>query len=102
MMTIQSQPRFGKQYASQTTRRALLESATTGIFGLSMASALAAEASAQTSSSQPRPAAAGSSESRLFWTVETTSGKVQGIANTGIKEFKGVPYGSPTGGKNRF
>jgi para-nitrobenzyl esterase len=101
-MTIPSQPRFGKQYASQTTRRALLESATTGIFGLSMASALAAEASAQTSSPQPGPAAAGSSDSRLFWTVETTSGKVQGIANTGIKEFKGVPYGSSTGGKNRF
>jgi para-nitrobenzyl esterase len=39
---------------------------------------------------------------QLFWTVDTTSGKVQGISNTGIKEFKGIPYGAPTGGKNRY
>src|SRR5580698_6289851 len=39
---------------------------------------------------------------QLFWTADTTSGKVQGIVNTGIKEFKGIPYGAPTGGKNRY
>ena len=39
---------------------------------------------------------------RVFWTVETASGKVQGIENSGIKEFKGIPYGASTGGKNRY
>jgi len=40
--------------------------------------------------------------SQLFCTVETTYGKVQGIFNTGIKEFKGIPYGAQTGGLNRY
>ena len=38
----------------------------------------------------------------LFFDVETTSGVVRGIANTGIKAFRGIPYGADTGGKNRF
>ncbi len=42
------------------------------------------------------------SSNQLFWTVDTTSGKVQGLANGPIKEFKGIPYGAPTGGKNRY
>ncbi|HTS75484.1 MAG TPA: carboxylesterase family protein [Bryobacteraceae bacterium] len=40
--------------------------------------------------------------SELFFTAETQYGKIQGMANSGIKEFKGVPYGAPTGGKNRY
>jgi para-nitrobenzyl esterase len=47
-------------------------------------------------------AAYASAAAQTFWTVETTSGRVQGIANGGIKEFKGIPYGAPTGGKNRY
>lgn len=55
------------------------------------------------SRSESRSGLAGGGDGRqLFWTVETTSGKVQGIANTGIKEFKGIPYGAPTGDKNRY
>ena len=51
------------------------------------------------SANQPTGAAR---NSELFFTAETQYGKVQGMANAGIKEFKGVPYGASTGGKNRY
>ena len=52
------------------------------------------------SRSQAQPTASRNSE--LFFTADTQYGKIQGMANAGIKEFKGVPYGAPTGGKNRY
>src|SRR5262249_25648176 len=72
-------------------------------FLAAMGAAACASAAAQTQTAARRSAlSGGSAASQLFWTVETTSGRVQGIANTGIKEFKGIPYGAPTGGKNRY
>ena len=44
----------------------------------------------------------GQPTSQLFWTVDTRSGKVMGMANGNVKEFKGIPYGAPTGGANRY
>src|SRR5215472_1774368 len=40
--------------------------------------------------------------SSLFVVAQTTTGQVQGMNLGGIKTFKGIPYGAPTGGKNRF
>jgi para-nitrobenzyl esterase len=62
-------------------------------------------AMANRSWAQSRPTArdAGASRnSQLFFTAETQYGQIQGMANAGIKEFKGIPYGAPTSGKNRF
>src|SRR6266481_3281260 len=38
----------------------------------------------------------------IFCVAETTSGKIQGLISGGIRQFKGVPYGSSTSGRNRF
>ncbi|WP_375765683.1 carboxylesterase/lipase family protein [Archangium gephyra] len=34
--------------------------------------------------------------------ADTASGQVRGVLSEGIRIFKGIPYGGPTSGKNRF
>lgn len=64
--------------------------------------ALAAMGAARDAEAQSAAGLGGSKDSQIFPVAETASGKVQGISNTGIKEFKGIPYGASTAGKNRY
>jgi para-nitrobenzyl esterase len=63
---------------------------------------LAARAQAQTMPARPVGGLSGSADGPVFAVAETAHGKVQGIVNAGVREFKSIPYGAPTSGANRF
>ncbi len=72
---------------------------------IAAAGAVAAAAAAPKALAQeapPRGLATGGGASKLFATTEIATGKVMGIANGPVWEFRGIPYGAPTGGRNRY
>ena len=82
---------------TESDRRAVL------IAGAALAAAAAApRALAQAPAAPPAGLGTGGATRKIFETTDTATGKVQGIANGPVWEFKGIPYGAPTGGKNRY
>jgi para-nitrobenzyl esterase len=86
-----------------TSRRDFLKSSALTIAAAGVTS-LASKVQAQT----PPPQAAtrgglgGGGTGSVFVETDTIYGKVQGLQNAGVKEFKGIPYGASTAGRNRF
>lgn len=91
-----------------TTRRDFLKSSSLTLSAAGAAAAASAAVStllsgaARAQEAAPVRPLGGSATGKIFIETDTTYGKVQGIQTTGIKEFKGIPYGASTGGRNRF
>lgn len=86
----------------KTNRRDFFQTLGVGTAGLGMASAMPL---AGCSSSNDDPME--NDEQQLFFgddiaIAETVYGKVQGLILRGIYQFRGIPYGANTAGRNRF
>lgn len=66
------------------------------------AGAIAQQAAAPTPPPRPVGGLGAIATGKVFVETDTTYGRVQGVNNAGVKEFKGIPYGASTANKNRF
>ena len=88
----------------KSTRRTFFQTIGTGTAGLGLSTAFLANAC---TSSDDQVNDNGSDDQILFIgddiaVAETAYGKVKGFILRGIYQFRGIPYGADTGGKNRF
>ena len=86
----------------KTNRRNFFQTMGAGAAGFGLASTLPLA-----SCSAPAESAETDDEQLLFIgddiaIAETVYGKVRGFILRGITQFRGIPYGADTGGKNRF
>jgi para-nitrobenzyl esterase len=93
----------GEQPA-QSSRREFLKTSTMTLAAAAATAAAAAVSSgtARAQEAAPRGGLGGGATGSIFVETDTATGRVQGVQTAGIKEFKGIPYGAPTGGRNRF
>jgi para-nitrobenzyl esterase len=88
------------------SRRSVIKAGLAGVVAVSAGAMPVAET--RDSGAQPKGSGAPSIQpgtlmnGPLFFDVETSGGVVRGMASTGIKIFRGIPYGADTSGKNRF
>jgi para-nitrobenzyl esterase len=86
---------------AQSSRRDFLRNSSMTLAAAAVAAVASGEASAQEAAA-PRGGLGGGATGSIFVETDTVYGKVQGIQTAGVKEFKGIPYGASTGGRNRF
>jgi len=87
--TILSEGKKARKPVSRSTRRTFLKQSSV-LIGAAGIGLLARTALGQTTAKS------------LFIVTDTASGRLQGMNLGGINTFKGIPYGAPTGGQNRF